>query len=154
MLSGGLFSGGLLSQTAPVITPTSPAGRVIFATGAAVLTVLIRLKANLPEGCLYSILLMNMFTPMIEQTLDGKQLQMVNKARIIAGVLLVLGLASCFYVSATVEPVTTLKSAATSEATSAATGEGDGEHASTEATAGSDEEHASTEAAEGTEAAE
>ncbi|WP_289423240.1 RnfABCDGE type electron transport complex subunit D, partial [Faecalibaculum rodentium] len=141
--------------------PTSPAGRVMFATGAAVLTVLIRLKANLPEGCLYSILLMNMFTPMIEQALDGKQLQMVNKARIIAGVLLVLGLASCFYVSATVEPVASLKSSATSAATTAATGEGesgDEEHASTEATAGGegegDAEHASTEATEGTEDAE
>ncbi|MFR9254315.1 MAG: RnfABCDGE type electron transport complex subunit D [Merdibacter sp.] len=29
---------------------------------AAIITVLIRLKANLPEGCLYSILIMNMMT--------------------------------------------------------------------------------------------
>ncbi len=161
LLTGGVVFGGVFMLTDPVTNPTSPAGRVIFATGAAVLTVLIRLKANLPEGCLYSILLMNMFTPMIEQALDGKQLQMVNKARIIAGVLLVLGLASCFYVSATVEPVASLKSSATSAATTAATGEGesgDEEHASTEATAGGegegDAEHASTEATEGTEDAE
>lgn len=154
LLTGGVVFGGVFMLTDPVTNPTSPAGRVIFATGAAVLTVLIRLKANLPEGCLYSILLMNMFTPMIEQTLDGKQLQVLNKARIIAAAVLVLGLASCFYVSATVEPVASLKSSATSEATSAATGESDEEHSTTEATgeSGETEEHATTEATEGTEA--
>lgn len=32
-----------------------------LALGAAIITVLIRVKANLPEGCLYSILMMNMW---------------------------------------------------------------------------------------------
>lgn len=112
LLTGGVVFGGVFMLTDPVTNPVSPAGRVLFALGCGILTVLIRLKANLPEGCLYSILLMNMFTPMIEQAFDGKQLAVVKKAMITTAVVAVLGLASCFYVSATVEPVYHLTSSA------------------------------------------
>lgn len=105
LLTGGVVFGGIFMLTDPVTNPVSPAGRVLFALGCGILTVLIRLKANLPEGCLYSILLMNMFTPMIEQSFDGPQLKVVRKAIITTAVVAVLGLASCFYVSATAEPV-------------------------------------------------
>ncbi len=71
--------GAVFMLTDPVTSPTSAQGKCIFALGAAVLTVLIRIKANLPEGCLYSILLMNMLTPMIEQALAGKQLALRKK---------------------------------------------------------------------------
>ncbi len=75
LLTGGvIFLVSVFMLTDPVTSPTSASGRVVFAMGAAILTTLVRLKANLPEGCLYSILLMNMFTPWIESYFDGKQL--------------------------------------------------------------------------------
>ncbi|MDY5111120.1 NADH:ubiquinone oxidoreductase subunit RnfD [Faecalicoccus pleomorphus] len=107
MVTGGIVFGAVFMLTDPVTSPTSAQGRVIFALGAAVITVLLRLKANLPEGCLYSILLMNMFTPMIESSLDGVQLVVKKKAYIMAGCLAILGLAVSFYAATSVEPVTT-----------------------------------------------
>ena len=105
LLTGGVVFGGVFMLTDPVTNPVSPAGRVLFALGCGILTVLIRLKANLPEGCLYSILLMNMFTPMIEQSFDGKQLEVLKKARIVTAIVAIIGLASCFYISSTEQPV-------------------------------------------------
>ena len=111
MVTGGIVFGAVFMLTDPVTSPTSAQGRVIFALGAAVITVLLRLKANLPEGCLYSILLMNMFTPMIESSLDGVQLVVKKKAYIMAGCLAILGLAVSFYAATSVEPVTTAATA-------------------------------------------
>ena len=111
MVTGGIVFGAVFMLTDPVTSPTSAQGRVIFALGAAVITVLLRLKANLPEGCLYSILLMNMFTPMIESSLDGVQLVIKKKAYIMAGCLAILGLAVSFYAATSVEPVTTAATA-------------------------------------------
>lgn len=112
LVTGGVVFGAVFMLTDPVTSPTSAAGRVIFSLGAAVITVLLRLKANLPEGCLYSILLMNMFTPMIESALDGKQLEIKKKAYIMAACLAVLGFAVSFYASASVEPVVSADSSA------------------------------------------
>lgn len=111
MVTGGIVFGAVFMLTDPVTSPTSAQGRVIFALGAAVITVLLRLKANLPEGCLYSILLMNMFTPMIESSLDGVQLVVKKKAYTMAACLAVLGLAVSFYAATSVEPVTTAATA-------------------------------------------
>lgn len=94
--------------TDPVTSPTSPAGRVIFAIGAAILTVLIRLAGNLPEGCLYSILLMNMLTPLIESLLDGKQLEVLPKAKKAFAVLCVVAVAVSIFTAMTLEPVSSL----------------------------------------------
>ncbi len=99
LLLGGVVFGGFFMLTDPVTSPTSPAGRTIFALGAAILTVLFRLTANLPEGCLYSILLMNMFTPMIESALDGKQLEIQSKAKKMFACLAIVALAISFFAS-------------------------------------------------------
>lgn len=81
VLTGGVVFGAIFMLTDPVTSPTSAQGRCIFALGAAIITVLIRVKANLPEGCLYSILMMNMLTPMIEKALEGKQLVLRKKSK-------------------------------------------------------------------------
>lgn len=94
VLTGGVIFGAIFMLTDPVTSPTSAQGRCIFALGAAIITVLIRIKANLPEGCLYSILIMNMLTPMIEKALEGKQLAIRKKASIIFGVVAIIGLGS------------------------------------------------------------
>ncbi|MEG2506185.1 MAG: RnfABCDGE type electron transport complex subunit D [Longicatena sp.] len=94
VLTGGVVFGAIFMLSDPVTSPTSAQGRCIFALGAAIITVLIRVKANLPEGCLYSILMMNMFTPMIEKALEGKQLALRKKATIIFSCVGVIGLGS------------------------------------------------------------
>lgn len=108
LLLGGVVFGAVFMLTDPVTSPTSPAGRVIFAIGAAILTVLIRLAGNLPEGCLYSILLMNMLTPLIESLLDGKQLEVLPKAKKAFAVLCVVAVAVSVFTAMILEPVSSL----------------------------------------------
>lgn len=104
LITGGVMFGAIFMLTDPVTSPTSAQGRVIFALGAAILTVLIRIKANLPEGCLYSILIMNMVTPMIERALEGKQLQLRKKAAIMMCVISVLGIGATALCANTMTP--------------------------------------------------
>ena len=66
VLSGGVLFGAVFMLTDPVTCPTQVTGRVVFAMGAAVITLLIRFLANAPEGVVFSILIMNMLTPLIE----------------------------------------------------------------------------------------
>ena len=121
VFSGGVIFGAVFMLTDPVTSPTSAQGRVLFAMGAGILTMLIRLKANLPEGCLYSILLMNMMTPLIESALDGKQLAVRARARKAIAGLAIIGLAVTVLAASTVTPVNEISSA-TSESTSEVTG--------------------------------
>jgi electron transport complex protein RnfD len=47
-------------------SPISFKGKIIFALGCAVITSVIRLFGSLPEGVSFSIILMNIFVPHIE----------------------------------------------------------------------------------------
>lgn len=67
VLSGGLLFGAVFMATEPVTSPKTPNGKVIFALLLGVLTVLFRLAGNLPEGVATSILLLNLFVPMIDR---------------------------------------------------------------------------------------
>lgn len=104
ILSGGVMFGAVFMLTDPVTSPTSSAGKCIFALGAAIITVLIRIKANYPEGVLFSILIMNMMTPMIEKALDGKQLVVRKKAIAIFGVIAAIGVGSVALATTVIEP--------------------------------------------------
>lgn len=79
VMSGGALFGAVFMLTDPVTCPTQVTGRVVFAFGAAIITLLIRFKANLPEGVVFSILIMNMLTPMIEDFFDGQQTRLKKK---------------------------------------------------------------------------
>ncbi|TFG83889.1 MAG: FMN-binding protein [Erysipelotrichales bacterium] len=112
LATGGLMFGAVFMATDPVTNPTSSTGRILFAIGCGILTILIRVKSNLPEGVLYSILLMNMMTPSIELLTDGWQIQNIKKYAIsvvslaMVGVLLVSGVtfAMSYKEPAPVEP--------------------------------------------------
>lgn len=71
--TGGIFFGGVFMLTDPVTDPNTRGGRIIFAAIAAIVTVLIRLFANLPEGVVFSILIANMLSSVIDKFFDGKQ---------------------------------------------------------------------------------
>lgn len=67
IMSGGLFLGAFFMATDYVTTPITTAGRVIFAIGCGLITVVIRNFANIPEGVSFSILIMNILTPLIDR---------------------------------------------------------------------------------------
>jgi Na+-translocating ferredoxin:NAD+ oxidoreductase subunit D len=67
VLSGGFLFGAVFMATDYVSSPTTPRGMWIFGAGIALLTILIRLFGGLPEGVMYSILLMNATVPLINR---------------------------------------------------------------------------------------
>ncbi len=67
LLSGGLMLGAFFMATDMVTSPITLRGSWIFGAGAGFLLVIIRLFGGLPEGVMYSILLMNGVTPLINR---------------------------------------------------------------------------------------
>ncbi len=67
LLSGGVILGAFFMATDYVTSPVTAKGRVIFGIGCGIITMLIRLYGGYPEGCSYSILLMNVATPLIDR---------------------------------------------------------------------------------------
>lgn len=67
VFSGGLLLGAFFMATDYVTSPITTTGRWIFAVGCGILTILIRLWGGYPEGVSYSILLMNVATPLIDR---------------------------------------------------------------------------------------
>jgi electron transport complex protein RnfD len=72
ILSGGLFLGAIFMATDYVTSPITNKGKVIYAIGCGIITVLIRQFGSLPEGVSFSILLMNILTPHIENLTTPK----------------------------------------------------------------------------------
>ncbi len=67
LFSGGLMLGAFFMATDMVTSPITPRGAWIFGIGAGIILVIIRLWGGLPEGVMYSILLMNGLTPLINR---------------------------------------------------------------------------------------
>jgi len=59
--------GAFFMATDMVTSPITPKGSCIIGAGAGFLLVIIRLFGGLPEGVMYSILLMNGVTPLINR---------------------------------------------------------------------------------------
>lgn len=71
ILSGGLLFGAVFMVTDPVTSPTTKVGRIIYGTVVGSLTALIRYAGAYPEGVAFSILIANMFVPVIDHFLLG-----------------------------------------------------------------------------------
>lgn len=101
VLGGGVLFGTVFMMTDPVTTPITIPGRVIFAVGCAVLTMILRWRSNLPDGVLFSILLMNMLTPAIDRLSDGNQIKnriaIRNKVLGVSAVLILIALLTGFF---------------------------------------------------------
>ncbi len=67
LFSGGLLLGALFMATDPVTTPVTKKGRYVFGIACGILIMIIRYFSGLPEGVMYSILLMNAFVPLINR---------------------------------------------------------------------------------------
>jgi electron transport complex protein RnfD len=67
LCSGGLFLGAIFIATDPVTAPLTRKGMWLFGAGVGSITMLIRIVGEYPEGVMYSVLLMNAVTPLIDR---------------------------------------------------------------------------------------
>ena len=65
-LAGGLLFGAMFMATDPVTCPFTRIGKYIFGACCGILTVLIRSFSGYVEGVMFSIVIMNAFTPFID----------------------------------------------------------------------------------------
>jgi electron transport complex protein RnfD len=72
LLSGGVILGAFFMATDYVTTPITAKGKLIFGIGCGILTFVIREFASMPEGCSFSILIMNLLTPYIDKFTQTK----------------------------------------------------------------------------------
>lgn len=72
ILGGGLFLGAIFMATDYVTSPISLKGQVLYAVALGLLTVIIRLWGGYPEGVSYSIVVMNLFVPIIDRYMKPK----------------------------------------------------------------------------------
>lgn len=72
VLYGGLILGAFFMATDYVTAPVSKKGQVVFAIGCGLITAAIRIFGNMPEGVSYSILVMNIASPLIEKVTTPK----------------------------------------------------------------------------------
>ncbi len=67
ILAGGVMLGGFFMLTDYSTSPSTTLGKLIFAVGCGVLTVVIRVFGSYPEGVSFAILLMNILVPYIDK---------------------------------------------------------------------------------------
>jgi electron transport complex protein RnfD len=72
ILAGGVFIGAFFMATDYATTPITTKGKIIFGLGCGIITFVIRQFGSYPEGVSYSILLMNILTPYIDQITRNK----------------------------------------------------------------------------------
>lgn len=67
VLGGGLLIGAIFMATDYSTTPINKGGKMVFALGCGIITVLIRFFGSYPEGVSFAILFMNILSPFIER---------------------------------------------------------------------------------------
>jgi electron transport complex protein RnfD len=67
ILSGGLMIGAIFMATDYSSSPMTKKGQVIMGLGCGILTAVIRLYGNYPEGVSFAIIIMNLFVPLIDR---------------------------------------------------------------------------------------
>ena len=78
VLGGGLLIGAIFMATDYSTTPINKIGKMVFAFGCGIITVLIRFWGSYPEGVSFAILLMNILSPYIEKWCSKKPLGKVG----------------------------------------------------------------------------
>lgn len=73
LLSGGLLLGAIYMATDYVTSPMTSRGMIIYGIGIGILTVVIRQWGGYPEGVSFAILIMNAFTPLINNYVKPKR---------------------------------------------------------------------------------
>lgn len=73
LLSGGLMLGAIFMATDYVTSPMSKNGQIVYGIAIGALTVIIRTWGAYPEGMSFAILIMNAFTPLINNKFKPKR---------------------------------------------------------------------------------
>lgn len=73
ILTGGLMLGAVFMATDYVTSPMTPKGQLIYGVCIGLLTVIIRNWGAYPEGMSFAILIMNAFTPLINNYVKPKR---------------------------------------------------------------------------------
>ena len=79
ILSGGLMLGAIFMATDYVTSPMIPKGQIIYGIAIGFLTIIIRNWGAYPEGMSFAILIMNAFTPLINNYVKPKRFGEVTK---------------------------------------------------------------------------
>jgi electron transport complex protein RnfD len=79
ILSGGLMLGAIFMATDYVTSPMTAKGQLIYGVAIGVLTIVIRNWGAYPEGMSFAILIMNAFTPLINNYVKPKRFGEVAK---------------------------------------------------------------------------
>ena len=79
VLGGSLILAAFFMITDYSTTPLNPLGKMVFAFGCGIITVLIRFWGSYPEGVSFAILLMNILSPYIEKLCTKKPFGKVGK---------------------------------------------------------------------------
>lgn len=79
ILAGGLLFGAFFMLTDPVTSPFTKSGKWIFGVLCGLLTVLIRGISGYVEGVMFSIVLMNGFSPLIDHLVLMKRYKPIRK---------------------------------------------------------------------------
>jgi electron transport complex protein RnfD len=67
LCGGALMLGAFFIATDPVTSPLVPKGKVIFGIGIGALVMMMRRLSSYPEGVMFSVLIMNAVTPLINR---------------------------------------------------------------------------------------
>lgn len=79
LFAGGLMLGGFFMLTDYTTSPMTNKGQIIYAILAGLITTVIRLYGGYPEGVSYSILLVNVMTPLIDKFVKKRVFGEVSK---------------------------------------------------------------------------
>lgn len=81
LLGGGLMLGAFFMATDYATSPINKKGKLIFGIGCGLITTVIRLFGALPEGVSFSIILMNILVPHIENMTTPKPFGFVKEKK-------------------------------------------------------------------------
>ena len=73
LLTGGIMLGAIFMATDYVTSPMTPKGQIIYGVAIGFLTIVIRNWGSYPEGMSFAILIMNAFTPLINNYVKPKR---------------------------------------------------------------------------------
>jgi Na+-translocating ferredoxin:NAD+ oxidoreductase subunit D len=82
VLTGGLLIGAFFMATDMVTTPMTWKGGVIFGIGCGVITCVIRNWGGYPEGVMFSIVLMNALTPLIDRITVNRPFGKITNSKV------------------------------------------------------------------------
>ena len=94
MIGGLTIFGAVFLISEPVSSPTSRETKIIYAVIIAVLTMMVRVLGDNPEGLIFAILFGNMITPFINRTVKRSNRQTLVKTLVILIVVLVFATVS------------------------------------------------------------